>query len=241
MSKRPHSRPAMEAAAAELRAIVLQSEDGALIGSEEMLLEKLGFSRSTVRQAARLLEREGYLHVRRGINGGYFGSRPDVRSIANTVSAYLETLDMDARDVTVIASVLWIEVLRKAASVRTEAARSLAETFRERVMGIRPDASFAEVRAVELDSRAAIFDLAKSRYVQLIFDINAAFATRRFLPPSNMDGSAAHRKFVRAWRNAKMMELSAISEGDVELAIMAGRHSRYIWHKRVWTHPGRRE
>lgn len=241
MKKRSQSRPAMEAAAAELRAIVLQSEDGALIGSEETLLDKLGYSRSTVRQVARLLEREGYLHVRRGINGGYFGSRPDFRSIANTVSAYLETLDMDARDVTVIASVLWVEVLRKAAAVRSEAARSLADDFRERVMAITPEAPFAEVRALELESRAAIFELAKSRYVQLIFAINAAFASRRFVPPSDMDNTAAHRKFVRAWRNAKMMELSAISEGDVELAAMAGRHSRSIWHKRVWTRPGRRD
>lgn len=230
----------MEAAAAELRTIVLKSEDGALIGSEEMLLEKLGFSRSTVRQVARLLEREGYLRVRRGINGGYFGSRPDAGSIASTVSAYLETLDMDARDVTVIASVLWVEVMRKAAAVRSEAAKSLADTFRERVMSIEPDASFAQVRELELEIRAAIFELAKSRYVQLIFDINAAFATRRFLAPSEMDNTAAHRKFVRAWRSAKMMELSAISEGDVELAAMAGRHSRSIWHKRVWTRPGRR-
>lgn len=231
----------MEAAAAELRTIVLQSENGALIGSEEMLLEKLGYSRSTVRQVARLLEREGYLRVRRGINGGYFGARPDPHSIANTVSAYLETLDMDARDVTVIASVLWVEVMRKAASVRTEAARSLADTFRERVMAIAPDASFAQIRELELESRAAIFELAKSQYVRLIFDINAAFATRRFLPPSQMDNSAAHRRFVRAWRNAKMMELSAISEGDVELAAMAGRHFRSLWHKRVWTRPGRRD
>ena len=80
MTKRP-SRPAIEAAAAQLRSIVLESDNGALIGSEDMLLEKLGFSRSTVRQVARLLEREGYLRVRRGINGGYFGSRPDAATI----------------------------------------------------------------------------------------------------------------------------------------------------------------
>src|SRR4029077_10990064 len=150
MTKRSGSRPAIEAAAARLRAIVLESENGALIGSEDMLLDKLGCSRSTVRQVARLLEREGLLRVRRGINGGYFGSRPDVVTITNTVSAYLESLDMDARDVTVIASALWVEVLRKAASVRTEAARELADAYRQRVLAIKPDASFADVRTLEL-------------------------------------------------------------------------------------------
>jgi GntR family transcriptional repressor for pyruvate dehydrogenase complex len=234
MSRRS-SRPAIEAAAVQLRAIVLASEDGALIGSEDVLLAKLGFSRSTVRQVARLLEREGYLRVRRGLNGGYFGSRPDRATIASTVSAYLETLDMDAQDVTVIASALWVEVLRKAAAVRTEAARALADAYRERVLAIKPDASFAEVRTLEQESRSAIFELVKSRYIELIFDINMAFARRRFPPPSDMDDSADHPKFVRAWRNAKLMELSAIADGDVELGVMAAHLIRKIWHERVWT------
>jgi GntR family transcriptional repressor for pyruvate dehydrogenase complex len=228
------SRPAIEAAAAKLRAIVRQSEDGALIGSEDVLLAKLGFSRSTVRQVARLLEREGFLRVRRGLNGGYFSSRPDRASIARTVSAYLETLDMDAQDVTVIASALWVEVLRKAAALGTRAARALAETYRERVLAIKPSASFVEVLAVEQESRAAIFDLVGARYIELIFDINTAFAGRRFSPNSEIDDSPLHRKFVRAWRDAKLMELSAIAEGDVELGLMAAHHIRSVWHKRIW-------
>jgi GntR family transcriptional regulator, transcriptional repressor for pyruvate dehydrogenase complex len=232
------SRPAIEAAAVKLRAIVRQSEDGALIGSEDMLLEKLGFSRSTVRQVARLLEREGILRVRRGLNGGYFSSRPDRASVARTVSAYLETLEMNAQDVTVIASVLWVEVLRKAAALGTKAARALAETYRERVLAIKPSASFAQVLAVEQESRAAIFDLVKARYIELIFEINAAFAGKRSPPTFNIDGSAVHRKFVRAWRDAKLMELSAIAERDVELGMMAARHIRAIWHKRIWTLAG---
>jgi GntR family transcriptional repressor for pyruvate dehydrogenase complex len=233
MSKRS-SRPAIETAAVRLRAIVLESEDGAFIGSEDVLLEKLGFSRSTVRQVARLLEREGFLRVRRGINGGYFGSRPDAVMIARTVSAYLETLDMDAQDVTVIASALWVEVMRKAAAVRSEAAKALADAYHERVLAITPEASFEEVRTLELASRTAIFGLVKSRYIELIFDINTAFARTRFAPSSDMDDSTAHREFVRAWRNGKLMELNAIAEGDVELGVMAARHIRKIWQERVW-------
>jgi GntR family transcriptional repressor for pyruvate dehydrogenase complex len=233
MSKRP-SRPAIEAAAAKLRAIVLASEDGALIGSEDALLAKLGYSRTTVRQVARLLEREGFLRVRRGINGGYFGSRPDIGSIAGTVSAYLETLDMDAQDVTVIASALWVEVLRKAAAVRTEAARTLADTYRDRVLAIKPEASFEEVLQLEQESRTAIFALVKGRYIELIFNINIAFARRRIPPINRMKDSAVQPEFVRAWRNAKLMELSAIGEGDVELGMMAAHHIRKIWHERVW-------
>ncbi len=228
------SSPALEAAAAKLRAIVRHSEEGTLIGSEEMLLDKLGFSRSTVRQAARLLEREGLLRVRRGINGGYFASRPDKDSIAKNVSVYLDSLDMDPQEVTMIASALWVEVIRKAASLGTKVARTLADTYRERVLALSQSASYAEISALERESRSAIFRLAKAGYVELIFDINVAFATRRFPPPTNIDGSAVQRKFIRAWRDAKLMELTAIAEADVELGVMAAQHIRKIWHKRVW-------
>jgi GntR family transcriptional repressor for pyruvate dehydrogenase complex len=233
---RSSSRPAIDAAAAKLRSIVLASKDGAFIGSEDVLLAKLGFSRSTVRQVSRLLEREGFLRVRRGIGGGYFGSRPDAVTIAKTVSAYLETLDMDAQDVTVIASALWVEVLRKAAAVRNKTAKTLAANFRERVLAIKPNATFSEVRALEQESRTAIFNLVKSRYIELIFDINTEFARKRMAPHSDLDNSAIQREFVHAWRDAKLLELSAIADGDVQLGIMAARHIRNIWHQRVWTH-----
>jgi len=58
---------------------VLAAKEGALIGSEESLIADLGVSRSTLRQAARLLEREGLLRVKRGINGGYYGQPTDER------------------------------------------------------------------------------------------------------------------------------------------------------------------
>jgi DNA-binding GntR family transcriptional regulator len=231
-------RPAIETAAAKLRSMVLASKDGACLGSEDELLAKLGFSRATVRQVSRLLEREGFLRVRRGIGGGYFGARPDALTIARTVSAYLETLDMDAQDVTTIASALWVEVLRKAAAVRTEEARTLAIGFRERVLAIKPDATFDKIVELEQDSRSAIFNLVKSRYIELIFAINTEFANRRMTPHDDLDNSEIQREFVLEWRDAKLLELSAIADGDVELGVMAARHIRNIWHKRVWTHSG---
>ncbi len=200
----------------------------------------LGVSRATIRQAARLLEREGLLRVRRGINGGYFGARPDIGTIETAVSAYLDTLDMDAEDVTVIASVLWIEVLRKAAGLRTMAAKAMAQSFRERVMAVRPNASFHEIAELEQESRTAIFELVKARYIELIFQINIAFAQKRFPATSVADDTPAHREFVHAWRNAKLMELEAISDGDPELGMMAARHIRNLWHQRVWRGGGPR-
>ncbi len=235
---RSSKETALDTAAARLRELVLKTADGAFIGSEDSLVSGLGFSRNTVRQAARLLEREGLLLVRRGINGGYFGARPNVKTIERAVATYLETLDMDAEDVTVVASALWVEVLCRAAALRTDEARQLAEKFRDRVRALKPKPSFDEILELERESRAAIFDLTKWRYIELIFTINMAFAIRHPPEPRPSDDSPVHQEFVRAWTNAKLMELSAIGEGDVQLGAMAARHIRHVWHQRVW---GRRE
>jgi DNA-binding GntR family transcriptional regulator len=230
----------IEAAAAKLRSIALDAPEGALIGSEESLVTRLGVSRATVRQVARLLEREGLLRVRRGINGGYFAARPDERTIENAVSAYLDTLDMDAEDVTTVASVLWVEAVRKASSLRTEPAKAMVQRWRERIEQMPADANYLVVSKLEQDIRSAIFELIKGRYIELIFHINMAFAARRFPLSALTEDNAQHREFVHAWRAAKLMELEAIADGDPELGMMAARPTRNLWHKRVWRRAAQR-
>jgi GntR family transcriptional regulator, transcriptional repressor for pyruvate dehydrogenase complex len=233
---RPKSPSTIDAAAAKLRSIVLTTSEGAMLGSEETLIARLGVSRATVRQVARLLEREGLLRVRRGINGGYFAAQPDLHTIEAAVSGYLEVVHTEPEDVTMIASVLWVEVLRRAAHIRSPASRALAEKFSEKVLAVRLDAPFSDVLAVEQESRTAIFDLINSRYIELIFQINIAFAQRHFAPSSGRDGTDAHRDFVRAWRGAKLIELASIADGDADLAVIAARHVRNLWHRRIWDH-----
>src|SRR5690625_2764397 len=102
--KQPRNKSIIDTAAAQLRTLVLSVDEDTLLGSEEELIKQLGVSRATVRQVARLLEREGLLRVKRGINGGYFAVRPDVNSIAQTVSTYLDMVDTEREDITQIAS-----------------------------------------------------------------------------------------------------------------------------------------
>jgi hypothetical protein len=33
----------------------------------------------------------------------------------------------------------------------------------------------------------------------------------------------------------ELLELNAIAQGDVELSVLAARHARSIWHRRVWS------
>jgi GntR family transcriptional regulator, transcriptional repressor for pyruvate dehydrogenase complex len=229
------SSPTLEAVKTKLRDIVFAAKDGALIGGEDSLVAELGASRSTLRQAARLLERQGLLRVKRGINGGYYGSRPDEKTIQNAVSAYLDTLDLKYEDVTAVASVLWVEVLRRAATANKAAARRLAEFHRAKVLEVSADATFHQIVEVEWASREAIFELVESRYIQLIFHINQAFSVGRFPAAADRDGTPQHRQFVSDWRQAKLLELRSLAEGDAELAMMAARNIRNIWHRRFWS------
>ena len=231
--KKREVRTTIEAAAMNLRKIVLDLPPGSLIGSEEALIVRLGSSRSTVRQVARLLEREGLLMVRRGINGGYFGTRPDAGTIEATVSTYLETLDVDARDTTVVASTLWVAAIRKAAAADPDERRNFADKMISRIKAIKDNAPFEKVRELELLTQGGVFELARSAYVKLIFDINVAFSRRKFPVPISDDTSDDHLRFVRAWKDAKLLEMSAIDQGDVNLAALAGQHSRQVWHRRI--------
>jgi GntR family transcriptional regulator, transcriptional repressor for pyruvate dehydrogenase complex len=227
------AKTAIDIAAERLRTIVLEAEEGALIGSEEALIAQLGCSRSTVRQVARLLEREGLLRVKRGINGGYFGGRPDSGTIEATVSAYLQTLDLDARDVMVIATTLWVEAVRKAAGAAPAELQSGLAALRRRIKALKDDATFEEVRELELKSQAEIFRLAGSNYIKLIFDINVAFAGRKFAAPLVDNQSAAHVQFVRDWREGKLVELGTVASGNAELAVLAAHYCREIWQGRL--------
>ncbi len=233
MDKRTRSRTPLEVAAERLRERVLSREESAFIGSEDELITVLGCSRSTVRQVARLLEREGLVRVRRGINGGYFGTRPQSETIEAIVSAYLETLPMQSSEVTVLASALWVEAMRMASIRPSSEKQAGIETLRKQLQALPDTAPFRDIRTLELETQAQIFEMASSPYVKLIFDINVAFSRRRFSDPLSNNSSADHLAFVQRWRLAKLLELDALALGDPELAGNAARASRKIWHDRL--------
>ena len=90
---------APQATADVLREVILSREPGVLLGSEDDLLEHLGVSRPTLRQAARILEQEGLLRVRRGVNGGFFAHRPDASAIAHATAIFLRSEKATVEDV----------------------------------------------------------------------------------------------------------------------------------------------
>lgn len=86
---RAERRDLVRTAAAKLRELILAREPGSQIGSLTEVSEFLGVGIVTVQQAARVLEHEGLLAVRRGPGGGYYGARPDDAALERALATYL--------------------------------------------------------------------------------------------------------------------------------------------------------
>ena len=91
-SKRSGGQPPerlVQATAARLREMILAREPDTQIGSLREIAKTLGVGIVTVQQVARVLEHEGFLEVRRGHDGGYFGTRPNEAALQRSISGYL--------------------------------------------------------------------------------------------------------------------------------------------------------
>jgi DNA-binding FadR family transcriptional regulator len=104
------------AAAKVLRNEILRrSDDDMFLGSEDDLIRRLGISRPTFRQAARLLEYEQLLTIRRGTGGGFFGRRPSAEVVARMAGIYL-----------LAQGASFADILRAQFPLQTEALRQIA-------------------------------------------------------------------------------------------------------------------
>jgi GntR family transcriptional regulator, transcriptional repressor for pyruvate dehydrogenase complex len=239
------SKSPIDLAAAALRNMALELDEGVFLGSEDDLVRQLGVARVTVRQAARLLEREGVLRVRRGIKGGYFSARPSFEMVESVFCSYLETLGLDPLHTGNVTTALWTEVLREAAAADRAATKALVEQLLPQVEGLCDEASLEQVTHLQHTIRTAIFELIGGQYIALLFQINTAFSRKQLsgihkqmTDPANLGAiqrlsEGAHRRFVERWREAAAMELRAIAVGDPMMAMLAGLHSRSVWLDRA--------
>lgn len=216
--------------AGKLRQLALQAEDGALLGGEPSLITALGTSRATLRQAARLLEREGVLVVRRGPKGGYFAARPGVSSIHYAISAWLEAFDVDTDALSIVDAALWNEAARKMAAARPEDTKAIAERFQKRLDELPDCVSFQDIIIFEREWRLAVLDTINSAYLRFLFDVNVeCFRTKPFWYSLNVTDTREHSALVRSWRSGKRMEFAGITSRDWPLVMMAVRYLREFW------------
>ena len=101
--------------ATKLRDMVFAREPGSLIGSLTDLASALGVGIVTVQQAARILEHEGLLDVRRGPGGGYYGKRPDEAALERSLASYLRMHPSSYGEMLDMTTLLFRELIAAAA------------------------------------------------------------------------------------------------------------------------------
>ena len=122
--------PLVQRAVEALRKQILSvPPDNPFLGSEDELIATLGISRPTFRQAARLLEHEQLLKIKRGSGGGFFAQPPSARAVSRMAAIYLNSQETTLQQIHDAFGPLVIEAAALAAHSATEAARSRLAEF----------------------------------------------------------------------------------------------------------------
>jgi GntR family transcriptional regulator, transcriptional repressor for pyruvate dehydrogenase complex len=208
-------------AAARLRERVWSVAEGELLGGESDLQVELGVTRSTLRQAARLLENEGLLMVRRGGSGGYFAARPNEAVILTAVAAYLQAHSVPLEDLTSVAAILWVQVMRLAACSKVPDLEQKIKALEDVVASANATTSYEQFIAAEMAFVDTVFDIAGSPYLALLIRINRAFG----VATQSLHEDAKSPDW-EAWKKLKRREIAAIRDRDEDLAVFAAQQTR---------------
>jgi GntR family transcriptional repressor for pyruvate dehydrogenase complex len=205
-------------AIAQLRELILAREPGAQIGSLNEVSALLGVGIVSVQQAARVLEHEGLLEVRRGPGGGYYGARPDDAALERALATYLRVHCSGRNEAREILTLVECELAAAAAQCSDVQLRSELQA-----LGNRLDACDTPTSRVDWEKqlRALFFRMVHrplfeliSRVSMQLYDASASLV---------YEGDAG----VAEWRLEQGRVVAAILKQDQELArFEAERHRR---------------
>lgn len=130
--------------AQQLGALSLERAEGEYLGSEDELRLRLGVSRPTLRQAAKVAESERMIKVRRGSFGGFYAARPGVQDAIRALTSYLRLRGATLKHMSITNSVgeaaVALAALCEDEGRRGELRELLAEL--DGLCGVRPIVSF---------------------------------------------------------------------------------------------------
>lgn len=203
--------PLVQTTADRLRNLILDRPPGAQIGSLPELARTMGVGIVTVQQAARVLEHEGLLQVRRGPGGGYFGARPDDAALERCLGSYLRVHGGAHREVFEMMSLLDTELMPAAARCADETLRTELRSLQLRLE--QCDAA-ADRIAIEEELHTIVFRMVERPLFQLLARVTAQ-VSRTHSAPTLFPGSGG----VEEWINGRLRIIQAILDGDAGLAM----------------------
>lgn len=213
------------ATAEQLRQRIFACPAGEQIGSLPELAAEFGVGIVTVQQAARILEHEGLLEVRRGPGGGYYGRRPDLASLERGLAAYMRSEPASQREVLDMTSLLFNELCAAAANSRDAARLDDLRRFADKVE--RCDDPQA-IGPLEEEMQNLLFRMVNRPLFELLTRVALQLATSPNGDGGGNDGDVLGVNFgLEQWQSSRRHILDAIIRQDPELAhFEANRRNR---------------
>lgn len=207
-------------AAEQLRDLILESEPGTQIGSLNEVAERLGVGIVTVQQAARILEHEGLLAVKRGPGGGYSGTRPDDSALERAFATYLRVHNFGYRDAFEMLILLDCDMIPAAAKSKDATLRQSIEELIARLEHCEQ----AEDRVqFERDLRDTLFKIAEKPF--LVFMARVTMQLYKIQAKSLLFSAP---EMVQLWKTGRFRILQAILQQDEALARFEAERYRQL-------------
>lgn len=208
-----------------LRDYVLPFDDGEFIGGESELVARFGVSRPTFRQAAKVIEQEQLLRIKRGVGGGFFARDPKPDGVAHMAAVYLYS-----RGATIVQAVeagraLFTESAGVAARLRNPEVARQFENFLKRQKTPDSLAEFRGFLASEREFFSILGAASGNPVIELFLSAIIDFAVT-FMARSVYSGRPDR---IEEYQKLQAKMIDAILAGDEEMArLMSTRRSDQI-------------
>lgn len=201
-----------------LRELILSQPPETHLGSLTAVAERLGVGIVTVQQAARVLEHEGLLSVKRGPGGGYYGARPDEAALQRAFATYMRVHNVGYREAFEMAVLLDCDIVQAAAGSN---APGLEEKIDALAAQLEHCATAQENIQFEVDLRDTLLQIVERPLLELLATVamqwyQASAEAERFLDQVG----------ASEWREGRRRMLRAIRERDPELAFFEAQRYR---------------
>lgn len=202
--------PLVSEVADRLRDLVLSHPPGQQLGTLNEVMEKLGVGLVTMQQAARVLEHEGLLEIKRGPTGGYYGARPDHATIENAFATYMRVYNIGYREAFELTISLDCDII-------CAAARNLDNNSAGKITALISQldrcASAEDRIQFEIDFRETLLTIVEKPLLELLSHVAVQLYSRDSDPAIFASAVA-----LNDWRDGRKNILHAILQSDEELA-----------------------
>lgn len=206
--------------AEKLRDLIFQQEPGTQIGSLNEVAEQLGVGIVTVQQAARILEHEGLLAVKRGPGGGYYGARPDAAALERAFGTYMRLHNIGYREAFEMTVLLDCDIIEAAAQSQDSSAQEKISALMEQLERCETADDRIEF---EVDLRETLFQIVERPLLELL-----ARVAMQLYKTGSSPMVFANQVGLTEWKQGRQRILHAILQQDADLAYFEAERFRRL-------------